>query len=224
MTREYGLQGRALQLRRQGMTYSAISSELKVAKSTLASWFQKSLENFSEITKKNISENRKESKERLLEFTKKQKKMLFLKYEQAVKDAQREFEKFKLDPLFVAGLMLYAGEGDNKSRHHIRISNTDWKLHSIFLTFCEKYLLFSRQNIHIQLLIYADNPQDELENFWSEKTAIHKKNFYKTQIIQGKSKRRLQFGICMTIINSTRLKYKLLEWISLCKEQFAGMV
>ena len=223
MTRGYEIKQKAIELRKSGKGYNEISKELVIAKSTLVNWF-KGLTEDQEIKKQNIDRNRKESKDRLFEFTKTRKKLLFLKYEEALEDARKEFEIYKKDQLFVAGLMLYAGEGDNKTRCHIRISNTDWKLHTIFIAFSEKYLLFPREKLHCQLVTYPDNNQKELEDFWSDKLGISNKNFYKTQIIQGKSKRRLQFGVCMTIINNTRTKYKLLEWIALFKNQYAGLV
>ena len=223
MTRGYEIKEKAIALRREGKGYNEISVTLGVAKSTLSVWFRDVVED-SEIKKLNVERNRKESKDRLFEFTKERKRMLFLKYEDALTDARFEFEKWKNDPLFVAGLMLYAGEGDNKTRCHIRISNTDWKLHTIFIAFTEKYLLFAKDKLHCQLVVYPDNSIEEMEEFWSRKLGISRENFYKTQVIQGKSKRRLQFGVCMTIINNTRVKYKLLEWISLFKDQYAGLV
>ncbi len=223
MTREFEIKERAIELRKLGKGYNEISSTLGVAKSTLSLWFRDFVGE-ADIKAQNIDRNRKESKDRLFEFTEGRKKMLFLRYEKALEEAHSEFQNFKSDPLFIAGLMLYAGEGDNKTRCHIRISNTDWRLHAIFIKFAEKYLSYSREKIHCQLLAYPDLSQDAVKDFWSNKLGISSKNFHKTQIIQGKSKRRLQFGVCMTIINNTRMKYKLLEWISLFKDQYAGLV
>lgn len=224
MTREFGIKEKALELRGSGKSYNEISSLLGVAKSTLSDWFRGSVENFDEVKKANIEKNKLDSSKRLSEFTKERKRILFLKYDQAISEAREEFKKFKNDPLFVAGLMIYASEGDNKTRCHIRISNTDWKLHKIFILFIEKYLLFTREKVSLQLLIYPDLSQEDLEKYWANKLSINRENFYKTQTIIGKSKRRLQFGVCMTIINNTRAKYKLFEWIQLFKDQYAGMV
>ena len=215
MTRGIDIKDKALEMRRSGKAYNEISKELGVAKSTLTAWFSKTVEDFDEIKKQNIEKNRVESSSRFFEFTKERKRLLFIKYDQAIADAHTEFELFKNDPLFIAGLMLYAGEGDKASRANIRISNTDWQIHEIFIQFLEKYLLFPREKVSVALLAYPDNNTETLIEYWSKKLSINKNKFHKTQTLPGKSKKRLQFGVGMTIITNTRAKYKLLEWIKL---------
>jgi len=215
MTRGNDINKKALELRRSGKAYNEISKELGVAKSTLAVWFNKETENFSEITRQNIEKNRIESSTRFFEFAKERKRLLFIKYDQAIADAHIEFELFRNDTLFIAGLMLYAGEGDKASRANIRISNTDWQIHEIFIQFLKKYLLFPREKVSIALLAYPDNNIETLIDYWANKLSINKDKFHKTQILPGKSRKRLQFGVGMTIITNTRAKYKLLEWIKL---------
>jgi hypothetical protein len=215
MTRGIDIKQKALEMRRSGSAYNEIARELVVAKSTLAAWFSKTIEDFDEVKKQNIEKNRVESSVRFFEFTKERKRLLFIKYDQAIVDAHTEFELFKNDPLFIAGLMLYAGEGDKASRANIRISNTDWQIHEIFIQFLEKYLLFPRKKVSIALLAYPDNDIQILIDYWANKLSINKDKFHKTQILPGKSRKRLQFGIGMTIITNTRAKYKLLEWIKL---------
>jgi len=201
----------AFTLRSQGSSYGQISKELGISKSTLSYWFSSPED--TETKEKNKQVNLESSKMRLFEFSKRRKQLLFDDYEKALEEARNEYEKYKNDPLFVAGLMIYAGEGDRASRHNIRISNRDYRIHAKFIEFMEKYLYFPREKRVFGLISYPDLDQNFVEEYWSEKLEIPREKFFKTMIIRGKSKRKLQFGVGMTIITNTRLKYKLLEWV-----------
>ncbi len=209
---------RAILLRQSGKSYGEIVKELRIAKSTISYWFNGPVD--EETKKTNRFKNIEASKARLLEFRKTRNQELAQSYDNSIKEAAVEFEKYRNEPLFIAGLMLYAGEGDKTTRCHIRISNTNWKLHEIFIKFLAKYLDFTRGKVALQLLCYPDNNLEEVKDYWSNKLQISKSRFHKVQIIKGKSKKRLQFGVGMTIINNTRAKYKLLEWISLLENNF----
>jgi hypothetical protein len=57
---------------------------------------------------------------------------------------------------------------------------------------------------------------------WSRELALPYAQFYKNQVIPGKSKKRtLRFGVGNTIIGSTVLKYKLNRWIELVTKELA---
>lgn len=212
------IKSRAFELRQSGKTYGEIVKELGLAKSTISYWFNDSVDN--ETKESNRLKNIEASKIRLLEFRKNKNRELLLSYDNAIKEAGDQFEKYKSEPLFVAGLMLYAGEGDKTTRCHIRISNSNWKLHEIFIKFLAKYLDFKREKVALQILCYPDNNIEEVKEYWSNNLKIFKGRFHKVQIIKGKSKKRLQYGVGMTIINNTRAKYKLLEWINLLENNF----
>lgn len=218
MTRELKIKDEALEMRRSGKGYNEISKLLGVAKSTLSIWFRSSSEDFDAVKSENVARNRRESSEHLFEFTKERKRILFLKYDEAIRDAAAEFEKYRNEPLFVAGLALYIGEGDKVSRSHIRISNVEWRTHEIFIRFLEKYLLFPREKVRVQILGYPDHTVEDLVVYWSNKLSVPKEHFYKTQILPGKGRKKLQFGVGMSIISSTRAKYKLNTWMELLLE------
>lgn len=222
MPKKYGIEKeKAIELRREGYSYNEIVSKLRIAKSTLSIWFKEHLD-LQEITRQNIDRNRAESKTRWIGFIQERRGQLALKYEQAQDEAVVSYEKYKNEPLFIAGLMLYAGEGDQRSRSHIRVSNTDWRILAIFVRFAEKYLSYSRSRICLEIIAYNDLDRETIELFWKDRLQLTK--MYKTQFIIGKSKRRLQYGVGMTIINDTRAKVVLLKWIDLHLNTTAVMV
>lgn len=144
-----------------------------------------------------------------------------------LKNAVREFRKFKHDPLFITGLMLYWGEGDNSALSpHVRLSNTDPRMIKLFLEFAYKICNIEKDRVRINLVIYPDISKVECEKYWSAYLQIPLNQFYKTQIIKGKHPtKRLAKGVCMVRIGSTNLKQKFITWINLFFEHhIAGMV
>lgn len=215
----------AFELRKSGKTYRQIQSELGVSRSTLSDWFRDvpwSRHMKIEYTKQTWSpaQHKRMHEAR----TRKLSEM----YERSENEAILEYQIYKKDPLFWAGLMIYAGEGDKRSKGLIRITNTEFHLHKIFMRFAIKYLGIPREKIKCALILQPGLNDSLSRAMWSNLLEIPRDRFYKTQVIQGKDmKRRLQYGIGMSIISSTVLKKKLQKWLSLAQdEKFenAGMV
>ena len=147
-------------------------------------------------------------------------KMPGIQYALVEKEAEKEYQLYRKDPLFWAGLMIYAGEGDRQSRHFVRITNTDFSLHKIFLAFSLKYLGISREKLRVCLSISSALNESLCKEVWANLLGISREQFYKTQIIKGKEEvGRLQYGTGMSIISSTVLKKKIMKWISLAQDE-----
>lgn len=209
----------AFKLRKDGKSYREIQKELFVSKSTLSDWFRN--EEWSEhIRKSNTNTNITISIERLKLLHEGRNKMLKDKYDKVEIDAEKEFQVFKNEPLFTAGLMIYAGEGDKRSRNNSRMSNSEFYIHNIFIEFAEKYLDIKRENIKLGLILYPDLNVEDCRNKWSSELNISTSNFYKIHIIQGREKiKKLQYGIGTSIISSTVVvKKKILKWLELASK------
>ncbi len=206
---------RIFQLRREGRTYREIQRDTGVSRATLSLWFKDqdwSRHLSLEHSKKNLGA----SKERMERMNMVRKLKLQYQYALIEKEAEKEYETYKKEPLFWAGLMLYAGEGDRKSPHQIRISNCEPYIHRIAVDFICKYLLLSRENFRYSLIIYPDNNPNECIEQWSQELGVEESLFYEPQVIQGREViKRLQYGTCISIISSTAQKKKLLKWLSL---------
>ena len=158
----------AFELRKEGLSYREIQMQLGVSKSTLCDWF-KNEEWSKHVKHKNNSSNIILIKDRMLKLNEARSKKLSALYDRAEKEAVAEFELYKGEPLFMAGLMLYAGEGDKVTRFNIRMSNCEFYLHKFFISFSEKYLDFKRENIKCGLILYPDNDvEDCLSRWYSE--------------------------------------------------------
>ena len=213
-------QPEAFKLRKEGKTYREIEKMLIISRSTLCDWF-KDEEWSKHIKKSNINKQIIRSREHLLKMNTARKIMLEKKYKKVTEDAEKEFEIYKNDPLFTAGLMIYAGEGDKRSRNLVRISNSEFYLHLVFISFSEKFLGIKKDKIKFWLLLYHDHNIKELIEIWSKKLKINKLNFYKSQVIIGREKvKKLQYGVGNSIISNTSLKKKIIKWLELYEFSF----
>jgi len=100
---------KVFELRKSGSTYREIEKIAGVSRSTLCEWFRN--EEWSRhIKQSNNSRHIKISTKFLIKMNKQRQILLNKKYEEVEKEAREEFEIYKESPLFMSGLMLYAGE------------------------------------------------------------------------------------------------------------------
>lgn len=207
---------KAYNLRRLGKSYNFIRKELGISKSTLSYWFQY-ISWSREIRNKNRKDIEKESTRRIIKLNEVKRIQSNEKHEKMKKEAKEEFVKHKDNPLFVAGLMLYLGEGDKSVRTgHLRICNTDPFVLKIFMRFLTLFCDIDMSKIRFWLLCYPDHNIEKCLNWWSESIGLGKNQFYKTQVIQGRHKeKKLIYGVGNITITSTFLKTKVLKWIEI---------
>src|SRR3989344_2163884 len=205
---------KAVRLRRQGCSYKQINRELGIATSTLAGWFKN--EPWSQEIKNQLSLKVSLANPRVLELmalaTKERWK---IKHEEYRSAALKEFKKFRGDPLFLAGIMLYWGEGEKQQKYsQVKFGNSEPEMIRIFYLFLTKILNVSPDKISASLLLYPDLIDSVQKNFWSKATGVPLEKFWKSTYIKGRHpSRRLSYGVCTLYINSRALKERLLKWI-----------
>ncbi len=212
-------------LRREGRSYRYIQEATGVSRGTLCGWF-KDQEWSKHITGRHTSQSTERSKDRMIKMNMVRKLKLQYRYALVEKEAEKEYHLYRKDTLFWAGLMLYAGEGDKNMPRVIRMNNSDFYVHKIFIQFSLQYLDIKRDNLRYALVVYSDNDIDLCLKTWSEELGMPINLFYKPHVVKEKqSTKRLQYGTCISIISSTANKKKLLKWLSLAKkEQFKDAV
>lgn len=205
----------ALSLRKRGFTLREIARYTNVSVSTLSLWFKE--ESWSKrITEDNQKRASKENSKRISLLNTARGNQYKKLYAEAERSAVTEFKHYKANPLFIAGLMLYVGEGDNKDPRLIRLANTRVEIHRIFIAFLLEFLGVPREKIRFWVLLYPDLHPERTSRMWAKALKIPLSQFHKYQVIQGKStKRLLQYGVGNTIIGSAVLKRKLMKWIEL---------
>ncbi len=204
---------KAFELRKKGKSFNEIHKELGVPKSTLSGWLQKKKWS-KKITERNLKIARIEHRIRIKNLNKIRGEKLKKEYEIARQEAMTEFNQFKKDPLFIFAIAAYWGEGDKRSKHLVRITNTDPGMISIFFKFLIEICNFPENRIKGALFIYPDLNEEECRIFWSKETGLQ--HFTKTMILPSKHKtRRLPYGTCTLVVSSRYLKEKMLIWLDL---------
>jgi hypothetical protein len=203
-------------LRQQGKSYNFISHETGISKSTLSYWFSgKELSEGVKVV--NQEANRQASRDRLIAYLKVRNQGLRQKEFATLLEAQKDFEKFKKQPLFMAGLMLYAGEGDKAHRQMVRLSNADPLLCLVFVRFIRKYFpAISDDKMKLWILAYPDHDAGIVEAHWLKIMGFERKNLYKTQVAKGRNKtKRLPYGVGNVSISNRLAKVRILELLRL---------
>ena len=211
----------AVKLRRKGQSYNRISKELGIGKSTLSDWFSEidwSKEIKAELTRKaNYI-----SKKRLRLINKRRKEKWEQWREDARQQARRDFFKLQHNPLFIAGLMIYWGEGDSKMENgNVRVSNTNSDMLRIYYLFLRKICYAPEEKIRAAMILYPDLKERKCKRYWSSSIGIPESHFTKTQFIKGKHPtKRLTYGIGIISLSSRALKEKIFVWIDLFHRKY----
>ncbi len=209
----------AIEFRKRNFTYSEIAKIVDVSTSTVSVWLKD--KSFSKkIKEENTKRAAKDNVKRIGLINKARKAERTRTYADAIKSAETEYRHYKKDALFIAGLMIYVGEGDNKDRRLIRMANARMDRHLIFMKFLIAYLGVESSKIRFWLLLYPDLDEVSCMKKWSKYLRLPVSQFYKNQVIAGRSKKRtLHNGVGNIIIGNTVLKQKLNRWIELATKE-----
>ncbi len=208
----------AIALRKEGKSYNQISETLGVPKGTLAYWFKDAT--WSAELRDQLSLMARENsgiRMRILSGKAKVKRQeLYASYRTM---AQERFTLHVTDRLFVVGLTIYWGEGDNKLENGIiRVANTDPLMIKLFYQFLKKYLPELGEKAKFYLILYPDLDEEVCKDHWAKLVGMPAGRFLKTQYIVGRTPtKRLAYGIGGIIVSSRAYKEMLLYWINQLK-------
>lgn len=221
MARTYDRQ-KAIELRKQGKTYSEIRGKLIVSKSTLSDWLSK-----YPLTRKQMS---------LLVKNKRNKRYIAIEKNRITKQKKREArlnktfleerEKWKLltqKELELAGLFLYWGEGAKRINGPIALNNTDPKVLKFTLYWLIYGLKIPKEKIKVFVHLYNDMNIEEAVEFWSKELKIPKTQFAKPYIKASKraslTHKGFGHGTCGLVVSNIRLKEQIMMGINAIAER-----
>lgn len=216
---------KAVQLRQQNKSYKQIRSELGIPISTLSDWFRN--ESWSYDIKKKLSSETSLANPKKIELMVAATKRKFaLLHEEYRQEAIKEFEIKKSDPLFIAGIMLYWGEGDkNVNNSSIRLTNSDLGMIRSFYLFLANSMRIPKEKVAINLILYPDLIDSVQKKLWSDITGIPHSQFRKSVVIKGRHPtRRLAHGVGIIRVGGRRYKEKLIKWIDLYMREINSKV
>jgi len=182
------LREQAINLRiKENLSYTQIRKRLGVPKSTLSYWlrgFPLSEERILELRRQGW----KKAEVKIERFCAAMRKKKELKEREIFNKYKKRFDKLSKDTFFVAGLMLYLGEGDKKNYNRISLANTDPEIIKFFIKWMVDFFDIIREKITVQLHLYENMDIEKEKEFWKNKLGFQENQFYRPSI------RKLQKG------------------------------
>lgn len=177
------LRQRAVDLRVQHqLSYSAIRRKLGVSKSTLSYWLQEyplTAEKILELRRKGWQKGEASRERYRLTMRKKRETVDDAVYKKYVALFRKEMTD---DVWYIAGLMLYWGEGDKRNKYRLVMANTDPHLLRFFIRWALRFLNINRTDFKVQLHLYDNMIISNEEQFWRKNLRFPISQFYKTQV------------------------------------------
>ena len=210
------LKNEAIALRRDGFTYSEILKRVLVAKSTLSLWLRDV--GLAKKQKQLITEKRIAGQLRAIEAIRRNK----INRIKDIKDLAREEVPILItDPFWLAGVILYWGEG---SKEHakacpVKFTNMDLQMHKLFLKWIRKYLSITDEDLLFELFIHEKADILRAKKYWMQQLGFREdrlRTYLKKHNPKTKRKRigENYYGVLAVIVyRSIPLNRKIAGWI-----------
>jgi hypothetical protein len=166
---------RAIELRKDGLSYNEILKKVPVAKSTLSAWLKEI--GLSKKQKQRLTLKRKSAQIKACTAcrkirTDKQRAIIDLAKSEIKNISQKEF--------WIAGALLYWAEGAKQNKHNVSqrvsFSNSDPKMILLFDKWLKKFCNVTPENIIYSIYIHETANTEKARKFWEEilKTKINR--------------------------------------------------
>jgi hypothetical protein len=181
-------------LRRLGLSYGEIMNLIPVKKSTLATWCREVC-----LTEEQVDAIRRRTSENARTPDTQWKRRSQI--DAIRRRARLQVERLIDDPVWVAGVVLYWGEG-GKTRNDFKLANADPRALRFFVRWVRTYL-DPGVRFSLQLHLHEGNDEREARRYWRAETGLDDANFYKTFIKPrgtGHRKNHLEHGVCTVVV------------------------
>jgi len=211
---------KALELRKDGLSYSQIKDILKIGKSTLSSW----LKDYP-LSKKRISELRDNNAVRIERFRETMKNKKDLRLKKVYNKQKNIIKSLSNREIFIAGLFLYWGEGAKRRVSGLTITNTDNSIINFFINWLNVCFKIPRNKIKIDLQLYNDMDIKKELTYWSKTLKIPLSQFSRPYIKKTASKDinhkgSFGHGTCSARIGDARLTETVLMSLKVITEKY----
>lgn len=220
-SRHWSLKEKAQHLRAKGLSYKEILRQVPVAKSSISLWCRDVP--LTTAQRKRLWEKRDHS----LKGIKAIQQMFWRRRCEAFARGVAQCPKLDRTARFIAGLMLYYGEGD-KARGSAAIANSDPRIIRYTVSWLQEFFGVRPTEISIHLHLHSGQDEEKMKRYWSRLTGVPLKNFQKSFVKpegSGYRKNVLHYGtIRLTVrrAGSTYLLFQILGGISQFLKQAIG--
>ena len=195
-------------------SYSEIRKRLGVPKSTLSYWlreFPLSKEKIKELREKGW----KKAEVKIERFRAAMRRKRELKEQEIYNKYQKRFEDLSEEVFFVAGLMLYLGEGGKRDYSKIVFTNTDHKIIKFFINWLNEFLEISKNKVKAHLHLYENMDIKKENEFWKNELGFQEDQFYKPWITKLKKtsfsyRESFRHGTCSLYVLGVEKKRELM--------------
>jgi len=196
------------------LSYTEIRKRLGVPKSTLSYWlseFPLSEERILELRRQGW----KKAEAKIERFRTTMRRKRKLKDREIYNKYQKNFTKLSKDTFFIAGLMLYLGEGNKRNYYTIAISNTDSRIIKFFVQWLNEFLEIPKEKMKVELHLYENMDIGKEKKFWGDILRFKEYQFYKPAIrkLQKNSfsyKESYRHGTCALSVTDGEKKRELM--------------
>jgi len=172
---------KAIELRKEGMSYSQIKAELGISKSTLSGWL-----NNMPLSEKRIRELRDFSPMRIERCRNTKLKKRQARLDSVYGIVAKDIGILSKRDLFLAGLFLYWGEGTKVNKYSTAFTNTDPTMVKFFVKWITTCFDIKKSDLDILLHLYEDMNIKGATKFWSKELDIPLSQFKKPYIKESK--------------------------------------
>ncbi len=141
-----------------------------------------------------------------------------------IREEARRFARNHLDdPLFVAGVVLYWGEGSKTGRDLSHV-NADPRIIRMFIDWVRSYLMRDADFV-LKVNLHADNDEPAARAYWARESGLTDPPFHKTFVKPdgtGHRKNHLAFGVCQVRVRRCAdAWYRTMTWIEVTGSRWA---
>ncbi len=121
--------------------------------------------------------------------------------------AKKIVERIERKEKILIAASLYWAEG---TKRDFSLSNTDPALIKVFVE-CLEELGVRKENLKVTIRIYDDLDREKVVSFWSKIIGIPKENISNINVLKGKKKGKLEYGMCRVRVPKGAKLLKLLH-------------
>jgi len=211
---------KAIKLRLEEKSYSQIKKILGINKSTLSYWLRD-----YPLSKQRIRELRDCNEQRIERFRETMRKKREKRMAEIYKNQKKIILPITKREFFLAGLLLYWGEGTKSRTDCLSMSNSDPSVIRFFIYWLNKNLSVHKKKMKIYLHLYSNMDIKKESLFWSEKLDIPLHQFGKPYIKKSSSLRinhkgGFGHGTCNLTIGNARLSEKIFMSLKVISDRY----
>lgn len=209
---------KAQELRRLGLSYGEILEQIKISKDTLSRWCRDIP--LTDSQKKRLLENKSlgQRKGSLIAADNKRRKR-FARIREIHIESKRELGPIKKRDKLIAGILLYAGEGEKRDGS-VGFANSDPKLIKFMMNWFKEFCNVPLSKFRGAIWLHEGLSESDAKKFWSGLTGIPLSQFHKTYIAKNKTdskkvrKNIHEFGVFAIRFGDKDTHRRIMGWIS----------